>query len=141
MFTIVQLNCCYHSPHTVINGWTVNTNLPSNTAFRGFGAPQAQFVTEAILDHIGSYMNIASEKVYTHAYKITFIVMTLTLACCAFYHKHFQYKLPIQETRINCQMAVSLILAYSWLRAGNRGSVSDFPQKKYAFSGFPWLFF
>ena len=26
-------------------------------------------------------------------------------------------------------------------RAGNRGSVSGFPQKKYAFSGFPWLFF
>ncbi len=63
MYMIVQMNNCYHSPHTLINGWTVKTNQPSNTAFRGYGAPQSVFIIEAILDHIGSYMNIAPEKV------------------------------------------------------------------------------
>jgi len=39
----------YHVPHVRVTGLSCRTNLPSNTAFRGFGAPQAMFVFEAAI--------------------------------------------------------------------------------------------
>lgn len=42
----------YYIENTRIIGRGCKTNLPPNTAFRGFGAPQASFVIESIIDRI-----------------------------------------------------------------------------------------
>ena len=33
-------------------GYAIKTNLPSNTAFRGFGGPEGAIVIETVMDHI-----------------------------------------------------------------------------------------
>lgn len=42
----------YYIPHMRIRGKAYKTNLPSNTAFRGFGGPQGMAVIETIIDRI-----------------------------------------------------------------------------------------
>ena len=42
----------YFIPNVHVRGHVCKTNLPSNTAFRGFGAPQAMFVAETIVDKV-----------------------------------------------------------------------------------------
>ena len=42
----------YHIPNVRIRGHACRTNLPPNTAFRGFGAPQGIFVIESIIEQI-----------------------------------------------------------------------------------------
>jgi xanthine dehydrogenase large subunit len=39
----------YHIPNTRFLGYSCKTNLPPNTAFRGFGGPQGMFVIEAAI--------------------------------------------------------------------------------------------
>lgn len=39
----------YFIPNVIVNGWVCRTNLPSNTAFRGFGGPQGMFAGEHII--------------------------------------------------------------------------------------------
>uniref|UniRef100_A0A1L8DYE4 Xanthine dehydrogenase n=1 Tax=Nyssomyia neivai TaxID=330878 RepID=A0A1L8DYE4_9DIPT len=39
----------YYVPNALVEGWVCKTNLPSNTAFRGFGGPQGMFVGEHII--------------------------------------------------------------------------------------------
>lgn len=48
----------YHIPNARIRGRACRTNLPPNTAFRGFGAPQGVFVIEAILERIAQKLNL-----------------------------------------------------------------------------------
>ena len=33
-------------------GYALKTNLPSNTAFRGYGGPEGAIVIETVMDHI-----------------------------------------------------------------------------------------
>ncbi|KAL9892420.1 xanthine dehydrogenase rosy [Glossina fuscipes fuscipes] len=40
---------CYKVPNVKVGGWVCKTNLPSNTAFRGFGGPQGMIVGEHII--------------------------------------------------------------------------------------------
>ncbi|OCL10659.1 hypothetical protein AOQ84DRAFT_387369 [Glonium stellatum] len=49
---ITHLDNCYEIPNVYLRGHVCKTNTHSNTAFRGFGAPQAMFVTETILSTI-----------------------------------------------------------------------------------------
>lgn len=39
----------YSIPNCRVRGWACRTNLPSNTAFRGFGAPQGMYAAEHIV--------------------------------------------------------------------------------------------
>ncbi len=48
----------YHIPNIRIRGRACRTNLPPNTAFRGFGAPQGIFVIEGILDKIAMQLGL-----------------------------------------------------------------------------------
>lgn len=43
---------CYHVPAFSVTGSVWKTNLPSNTAFRGFGGPQGMAVIETIVDRV-----------------------------------------------------------------------------------------
>lgn len=42
----------YYIPNACVRGWACKTNLPSNTAFRGFGGPQGMFAGEHIIRDI-----------------------------------------------------------------------------------------
>ncbi|MEI6681367.1 MAG: xanthine dehydrogenase molybdopterin binding subunit [Bacteroidota bacterium] len=46
----------YFLPHVQITGRAWKTNLPSNTAFRGFGGPQGMAVIENAIDRIARYL-------------------------------------------------------------------------------------
>ncbi|KAK6953825.1 hypothetical protein Daesc_003787 [Daldinia eschscholtzii] len=50
-----HIDNCYNIPHAWIRGWVCKTNTVSNTAFRGFGGPQAMYFAE-------SYMSVIAER-------------------------------------------------------------------------------
>nr|QEO19120.1 rosy [Oiovelia cunucunumana] len=44
-------------PNITIKGYVCKTNLPSNTAFRGFGGPQGMFISDTMFRHIAETLN------------------------------------------------------------------------------------
>ena len=48
----------YFLPNARITGYCCQTNLPANTAFRGFGAPQATLVMETIIADIAQKLHL-----------------------------------------------------------------------------------
>src|SRR5262249_13320514 len=48
--TLLHADNAYYLPNVELSGTVCRTNLPSNTAFRGFGGPQAVAVIENILE-------------------------------------------------------------------------------------------
>jgi xanthine dehydrogenase large subunit len=50
--SMLHLDNAYYLPQVEINGRVCFTNLPSNTAFRGFGAPQSMAAMENIIHEI-----------------------------------------------------------------------------------------
>ncbi|CAH1407061.1 unnamed protein product [Nezara viridula] len=53
-----------HIENLEISGYVCRTNLPSNTAFRGFGAPQAMLLGETIVFHIAEILEIDPDLVH-----------------------------------------------------------------------------
>ncbi|OTA63259.1 xanthine dehydrogenase [Hypoxylon sp. EC38] len=53
-----HLDNCYNIPHAWIRGFVCKTNTVSNTAFRGFGGPQAMYFTESFMSAIAERLNI-----------------------------------------------------------------------------------
>ncbi|TNE52837.1 MAG: xanthine dehydrogenase molybdopterin binding subunit [Bacteroidetes bacterium] len=49
---------CYYIPHIEVIGKVYKTNLPSNTAFRGFGGPQGVAAIESIIDQIARRLKL-----------------------------------------------------------------------------------
>src|SRR5262249_30663442 len=47
----------YYIPHCSVTGKAYRTNLPSNTAFRGFGGPQGMAVIEHVVDRVARYLH------------------------------------------------------------------------------------
>lgn len=47
--TLFHCTNAYNIPNVRATGYSCRTNLPSNTAFRGFGGPQGMFVVEAAI--------------------------------------------------------------------------------------------
>ena len=43
---------CYYLPNVRLSGFPCKTNTVSNTAFRGFGAPQGMLAIEVVIEHI-----------------------------------------------------------------------------------------
>jgi xanthine dehydrogenase molybdopterin binding subunit len=60
-----MLHCdnAYFIPHMQIMARVWKTNLPSNTAFRGFGGPQAMAAIETIMDRIARQLNLDAVEV------------------------------------------------------------------------------
>ncbi|XP_058820273.1 xanthine dehydrogenase [Topomyia yanbarensis] len=59
----------YKIPNLRVQGWVCRTNLPSNTAFRGFGGPQGMLVAETMMRHVArcmkrDYMELAELNMY-----------------------------------------------------------------------------
>ena len=61
--TITKIDGAYNVKNLRIRGHFCKTNIPSNTAFRGYGAPQAIAIVENVIDVISSALRISPEKV------------------------------------------------------------------------------
>lgn len=66
----------YYIPNATVTAYVCKTNLPSNTAFRGFGGPQGMFGAEHMIQDIADklgkspeeirYINLYQENLTTH---------------------------------------------------------------------------
>ncbi|HVF96614.1 MAG TPA: molybdopterin cofactor-binding domain-containing protein, partial [Flavisolibacter sp.] len=53
----------YEIPHVRLTAHSCKTNLPPNTAFRGFGGPQGMFVIEAAIDHAAKSLGVPTTAI------------------------------------------------------------------------------
>jgi len=60
---VFHIENCYKIPNIKCVGKCCKTNMPSNTAFRGFGGPQGMVITEAIVDRISAALNMRAETI------------------------------------------------------------------------------
>lgn len=61
--TLFHATNSYNIPHVKVVAHSCKTNLPPNTAFRGFGGPQGMFVIEAAIDHAAKALNISPDLI------------------------------------------------------------------------------
>lgn len=66
---LFHVDNCYFIPNVQVNAYLCKTNMPSNTAFRGFGAPKAMLAAEAMIRDIAktigkNYEEVASINLY-----------------------------------------------------------------------------
>jgi xanthine dehydrogenase/oxidase len=57
-----HLDNCYEIPNVLIRGHVCKTNTHSNTAFRGFGGPQAMFITESYMTAVAEGLGIPIDE-------------------------------------------------------------------------------
>ncbi|XP_011369071.1 xanthine dehydrogenase/oxidase [Pteropus vampyrus] len=60
---LLHMDNCYKIPNIRGTGWLCKTNLASNTAFRGFGGPQAMLVAENWMDEVAVTCGLPAEEV------------------------------------------------------------------------------
>jgi len=56
--TLFHATNTYFVPHVKATAYSCKTNLPPNTAFRGFGGPQGMFVIESALAHAAKELKV-----------------------------------------------------------------------------------
>lgn len=61
--TLFHSTNSYSIPNVKIFGVCCRTNLPSNTAFRGFGGPQGMFVMESAIAKVAEKLNVSREEI------------------------------------------------------------------------------
>ncbi len=61
--TLFHATNSYYIPHVQVTAHSCKTNLPPNTAFRGFGGPQGMFVIEAAIDHAAKKLNVHTDLI------------------------------------------------------------------------------
>ncbi|KAF2270331.1 xanthine dehydrogenase [Lojkania enalia] len=59
---ITHVDNCYETPNVYIRGHVCRTNIHSNTAFRGFGAPQGMYFAETIMYNIAESLGMDVDK-------------------------------------------------------------------------------
>uniref|UniRef100_A0A8C2W2I8 aldehyde oxidase n=1 Tax=Chinchilla lanigera TaxID=34839 RepID=A0A8C2W2I8_CHILA len=62
-YVVLKSENAYYIPNFRCRGRACRTNLPSNTAFRGFGFPQATVVVEAYVTAVASHCDLLPEEV------------------------------------------------------------------------------
>jgi xanthine dehydrogenase molybdopterin binding subunit len=60
---MLHVDNAYYVPNLSVAGSVWKTNLPSNTAMRGFGAPQAMAAMETIIDRIARLLHLDAAEV------------------------------------------------------------------------------
>ncbi|MBL1280328.1 MAG: molybdopterin-dependent oxidoreductase [Fluviicola sp.] len=58
--TLFHATNSYFVPNVEVTAYSCKTNLPPNTAFRGFGGPQGMFVIEIALRHAAKEMKVST---------------------------------------------------------------------------------
>lgn len=60
---LFHLDNAYHIPHVRGVGFCCKTNLPTNTAFRGFGGPQGMFFAESWMSELAHVLGLPQDHV------------------------------------------------------------------------------
>ncbi|KAL4930430.1 Molybdopterin-binding domain of aldehyde dehydrogenase-domain-containing protein [Aspergillus undulatus] len=60
---LTHMDNCYFIPNVWLRGWVCKTNTHSNTAFRGFGAPQAMYIAESIMCAVAEKVGVHVDEV------------------------------------------------------------------------------
>uniref|UniRef100_A0A9L0J346 aldehyde oxidase n=1 Tax=Equus asinus TaxID=9793 RepID=A0A9L0J346_EQUAS len=60
---VLKVDNAYKFPNLRCQGWACKTNLPSNTALRGFGFPQSGLITENCITEVAAKCGLSPEKV------------------------------------------------------------------------------
>ncbi|MGF1531917.1 MAG: molybdopterin cofactor-binding domain-containing protein [Puniceicoccaceae bacterium] len=63
--TVLHSSNAYAIPNLRIRAATCRTNLPPNTAFRGFGGPQGMFPLEAAIEKAAAKMGVSADWIQT----------------------------------------------------------------------------
>lgn len=61
--TLFHSTATYFIPNTHVTVHSCKTNLPPNTAFRGFGAPQGTFVMESAIAKAAEHLNVSTTEI------------------------------------------------------------------------------
>ncbi|MGI8787170.1 MAG: xanthine dehydrogenase molybdopterin binding subunit [Pyrinomonadaceae bacterium] len=61
--TLFHCTNAYFVPNVTATAYSCRTNLPPNTAFRGFGGPQGMFVIESAIAHAAEKLNISASEI------------------------------------------------------------------------------
>ena len=61
--TLFHATNSYYIENVQVNVYSCKTNLPPNTAFRGFGGPQGMFVIESAIAHAANELNIGKHHI------------------------------------------------------------------------------
>lgn len=61
---LFHVDNCYNIPNTRATGYMCETNIPSNTAFRGFGGPQVQIFSVRKLNNRGGCVTLVSVSLF-----------------------------------------------------------------------------
>ncbi|GAA4419645.1 xanthine dehydrogenase molybdopterin binding subunit [Nibrella viscosa] len=61
--TLFHANNTYFIPNLTATAYSCRTNLPSNTAFRGFGGPQAMFVIESAIAKAAEVLGVPASDI------------------------------------------------------------------------------
>ncbi|KAF9115602.1 hypothetical protein BGX27_007181 [Mortierella sp. AM989] len=59
---LIQIDGVYYFPNVRVTGQCCRTNLPSNTAFRGFGSPQSNLITESFISEIAEQIGVPLDE-------------------------------------------------------------------------------
>ncbi len=68
---LFHMDNSYNIPNIRGTGYTCKTNLPSNTAFRGFGGPQGMMVTESWMSDVALSCGLPAEEVHTATFSLS----------------------------------------------------------------------
>lgn len=60
---LLRMDNAYKISNLLCQGCVCKTNLPSNTAFRGFGFPQSALVTETVITDVAIKTGLPQEEV------------------------------------------------------------------------------
>ncbi len=61
--TLFHCTNSYFVPNVSATAYSCRTNLPPNTAFRGFGGPQGMFVIESAIAHAAEKLNVSRDEI------------------------------------------------------------------------------
>ena len=61
--TLFHCTNAYFVPNVSATAYSCRTNLPPNTAFRGFGGPQGMFVIESAIAHAAEKLNVSASEI------------------------------------------------------------------------------
>ncbi|MGC2237000.1 MAG: molybdopterin cofactor-binding domain-containing protein [Pyrinomonadaceae bacterium] len=61
--TLFHCTNAYFVPNVSASAYSCRTNLPPNTAFRGFGGPQGMFVIESAIAHAAEKLNVPASEI------------------------------------------------------------------------------
>ncbi|KAI5635559.1 molybdopterin-binding domain of aldehyde dehydrogenase domain-containing protein [Phthorimaea operculella] len=110
---LTHVDNCYYIPNIEVNGYLCKTNTPSNTAFRGFGAPKAMLAAEAMIRDIASALNKTYEEIaflnlyreghFTHyGQELTYCTLSSCLEECIETSDYWERKKSVEEfNRLN----------------------------------------